>query len=52
MSASSLATVTKTSRANVLNVIKEIFMKVIDLAKDGEEIKLDIKIGYLIIDEN
>jgi hypothetical protein len=37
----------------VLDILKEIFLTIINLAKEGEKMKLDIKIGTINVeDEN
>jgi hypothetical protein len=50
MSASSIAQVCNISRSQVLEILKEIFTKLIDLSKaSNEEIILDFKIGELTV---
>lgn len=49
MSASSIAQVCGIVRSQVLEILKEIFFKVIELSKTKEEIILDLKIGELWI---
>ena len=47
MSASSIAQVCQINRSQVLEILKEIFMKFIDMSKNQQEIVLDFKIGDL-----
>ena len=50
MSGSAIASVCGTSRINVLNILKEIFLKAIEVAsKQKAEITLDVRIGQIHI---
>lgn len=50
MSASSISQVCNISRSQVLEILKEIFTKVIEISqKTKDEIVLDFKIGDLVI---
>lgn len=51
MSASSIAQVCGIPRSQVLEILKEIFMKVVDVSKQKEEVILDLKIGEICITE-
>ena len=50
MSATSIAQVCGTTKLRVLDILKDIFVKIIDSAKNGEQVALDIKIGVLKVD--
>ena len=48
MSASSIASSCDCSRTAVLHIIKDIFLQIVEIIKEGkDEISLDIKIGKL-----
>ena len=49
MSASSIAQVCGITRSQVLEILKEIFAKVVELSKNKDEIILDLRIGELCI---
>lgn len=49
MSASSIAQVCGISKQRTLEILKDIFLKIIELAKAGEQMSLDVKIGNIII---
>ena len=52
MSPSSIAQVCDTTKQKVLEILKSIFGALIDLAKKGEWLSIDVRIGYLNIDKD
>lgn len=52
MSATSIAQACGISKHKVLDILKDIFIKIIDLAKLGEQLNLDVKIGNIIVDRD
>ena len=52
MSPSSIAQVCDTTKQKVLEILKSIFGALIDLAKKGECLCIDVRIGYLNIDKD
>ena len=52
MSATSIAQACGTSKNKVLDILKDIFLKIIDLAKLGEQMSLDLKIGNILIEKD
>ena len=52
MSASSIAQAWGTSKLKVLDILKDIFLKIIDLAKLGEQMNLDVKIGNIVVEKD
>ena len=49
MSASSIGQACGLSRARVLDILKEIFVRLVEMAKRSDDIKLDFKVGYVNI---
>lgn len=52
MSASSISQVCGIARSQVLEVLKEIFTKVVEISKHKEEVVLDLKIGEIHITDS
>ena len=53
MSMTAIAQVVNTKRNHVTSLLKEFFVKLIEISKNEEtSIKIDLKIGYLYIKEN
>ena len=52
MSATSIAQVWGISKQKVLDILKDIFLKIIDLAKNGEQMILDVKIGNIVVEKD
>ena len=49
MSIGSIAQAWGTSKQKVLDILKDIFIKVVESANNGEEVNLDVKIGNIVI---
>ena len=52
MSMSAIAQVCTTKRQNVMNLLKEFFVRLIEISKHEENIKIDLKIGFIYIRDN
>jgi len=48
ISLTSLSVVCNTARENIVNAMKDIFIRFIELGRQGRLVRLDLKIGYLV----
>lgn len=52
LTVSSIASISMTDSATVDNVLKEIFTTIAELAKDGRSLRINFKVGSLVISNN